>query len=63
MLWSRDARPKVIEEVGQLSVPDMGKELGKRWANLDRDQKESYKKMAREERENYACAMSADTSN
>ena len=58
MLWSRDARPKVIAELCQLSVPDMGKELGKRWANLDRDQKENYEKMARQERENYMVALS-----
>ena len=51
MLWKRDIQPKVIEELGELSVPDMGKELVRRWVNLDKGQIEKYENMARQERE------------
>ena len=35
----------------------MGKELGQRWATLDKEQKEGYEAMAREEKEKYRVAM------
>ena len=57
MLWSRDARPKVTEELGNLSVTDMAKELGKRWGSVAVEQKEEYEERARQEKEKYKTAM------
>ena len=57
MLWTQDVRPKVIEELGNLSMADMAKELGKRWGSVAVEQKEEYEERARQEKEKYKTAM------
>ena len=57
MLWTQDVRPKVIEELGNLSMADKAKELGKRWASIEVVQKEEYEGRARQEKERYNIAM------
>ena len=49
MLWSQDTRPKVIEELDNLSVTAMAKQLDKPWGALYKEQKEDYEDLARKE--------------
>lgn len=42
MLFSDDMRPTIKEELGNLPVPEMGKELGRRWSEVQEDVKAKY---------------------
>jgi hypothetical protein len=41
-LFAGEERPKVMAELGNISVGEVGKEMGRRWAVLDKDNKEKY---------------------
>ena len=45
--------------MGKLSFGEITKELGKRWAVLDAEVKEKYKRMAEEEKEKHQKALQA----
>ena len=40
--FSGEERPKVIAELGNISVGQVSKEIGRRWAELDKDKIEKY---------------------
>ena len=42
MLYARAERPKIVAELGNISVGEVGKQLGKRWVLLDVDIKGKY---------------------
>ena len=46
-------RPKVLEDLGNISVVEMGRELGRRWQSLSSEEKEIFDKKAKENREVY----------
>ena len=41
-LFSEEQRPLVMAELGNISVGEIGKELGRRWAVLDKDKNRKY---------------------
>ena len=41
-LFADEERPKVMAELGNISVGEVGKEMGRRWAELDKDKKGKY---------------------
>ena len=41
-LFARKERPRLIAELGNISVVEVGKELGRRWSRLDMAFKEKY---------------------
>ncbi|XP_021953334.1 high mobility group protein B2 [Folsomia candida] len=45
-LFSGEMRPKIRKENPGLSLGEMGKELGKRWASIDAASKKKYEKTA-----------------
>ena len=55
-LWAADNREKVKAHLGNLTVTEVAKELGKRWAEVDKEAKENYHKMAQEELAKYTLA-------
>jgi len=42
MLFCDDLRPTIKEELGNIPVPEMGKELGRRWSEVQEDVKAKY---------------------
>ena len=56
-LWAADNREKVKAHLGNLTVTEVAKELGKRWAEVDTETKEMYHKMAQEEKAKHTLAM------
>ena len=56
-LWAADNRERVRAQQGNLTVTEMAKELGRRWAEADTAIKEEYQKRAQEEKAKYALAM------
>ena len=42
MEFSQEERPKIVSDLGTLSLTDMGKELGKRWKMLPPEEKTVY---------------------
>ena len=57
MLWSMDERPKIIAELGNVSVTTVAKELGKRWETINPQIKTRYEELAKEEKEKYINFM------
>ena len=55
-LWCGEERQRIKAELGNLSTPQMAKELGSRWSSVDPDTKARYEKMAETEREKYRVA-------
>ena len=53
MLFARAERPKLVAELGNISVGEVGKELGRRWALIDVDSKGKYETAYREEKLRY----------
>ena len=41
-LFGKEERPRVMAQLGNISVGEVGKELGRRWAVLDKDRKGRY---------------------
>ena len=57
MLWSKDERTKVIAELGNISVTNVAKELGKRWTNINPEIKTRYEQLAMEEKDKFINSM------
>ena len=57
MEFAREERPKMISELGPISLGDSGKELGRRWQVLSRELREEYEVRSKENREKYAREM------
>ena len=55
--WSNDNRDLVRAQLGNLPLTEMSWELGRRWALVDEETKEEYKRRAREEMAEYTLAM------
>jgi len=53
LLFSGEERPKVKEELGNISVGEVAKELGRRWAEMDKTQKEKYEVASAEAKAKY----------
>ena len=53
LLFSLDARPEVLSELGQISTTEIGKVIGGRWKMLKEDEKEKYAARFRENQEKY----------
>ncbi|XP_021965203.1 high mobility group protein B2 [Folsomia candida] len=56
-LFSGEMRPKIRQENPGLSLGEMGKELGKRWASIDATSKKKYEKAAAAAKEEYQKKM------
>jgi len=57
MLFSDDMRPTIREELGNLSLGNMGKELGRRWGEIGEDVKAKYTEAYAALKEEYEKAM------
>eukprot|EP00571_Detonula_confervacea_P014304 CAMPEP_0172301090 /NCGR_PEP_ID=MMETSP1058-20130122/3041_1 /TAXON_ID=83371 /ORGANISM="Detonula confervacea, Strain CCMP 353" /LENGTH=69 /DNA_ID=CAMNT_0013011087 /DNA_START=56 /DNA_END=265 /DNA_ORIENTATION=+ len=44
MIFAKETRPTIKEELPDLTFGEVGKELGKRWRALTDDEKAAYKK-------------------
>jgi len=55
--WSMYERDEIKKEMGKLSPPEMGKELGRRWAALTPEVKQVYKERYNQENEMYKQAL------
>ena len=44
-LYAEDERPRVLAQLGNISIGEVGKELGRRWAVLDKKSKMKYEKI------------------
>jgi len=54
MLFSQEERPRVLADLGNLSLGEVGSELGKRWTSLDAEAKGKYDEKSMKEKERYA---------
>ena len=57
MEFVKEERPKMICELGPLSLGDSGKELGRRWQVLSKELREEYEVRSKENRVKYAREM------
>ena len=57
ILFAKEERAKVITELGVMSVGDMGKELGRRWRNLSREEKAVHEDKCKENKKKYETEM------
>ena len=55
--FSQEQRPVVMAELGNISVAEVGKELGKRWAALEKETKSKYENMVVEAKARYEEEM------
>ena len=53
LLFAGEERPRVVAELGNISVGEVGKELGRRWALLDKDSKGKYETAHMEDKARY----------
>ena len=51
--FSREERPKIIQEQGRLPLKEISKEISTRWKNLDEFSKQKYEKRVQENRNKY----------
>ena len=51
--FSGEERPRILEELGNLSATEVAKEVGIRWKNLAREEKKKYEDRFHENREKY----------
>ena len=61
MEFAREQRTNVLAEFGKLSLSEVGRELGKRWQSLSKDEKEKYELKSKENRARYEAEMKAFT--
>ena len=59
MEFAREQRSNVLAEFGKLSLSEVGKELGKQWRILSKDEKEKYELKSKENRARYEAEMKA----
>ena len=55
--FSRDERPKVVQECGNLSLKEMSKEISRRWKTLDELSKQIYEQRVHEGRKKYIVEL------
>eukprot|EP00092_Neocalanus_flemingeri_P090543 GFUD01114700.1.p1 GENE.GFUD01114700.1~~GFUD01114700.1.p1 ORF type:complete len:293 (-),score=117.01 GFUD01114700.1:159-1037(-) len=53
LLFAGEERPRVMAELGNISVGEVGNEMGRRWARLDKAGKEKYEVAHREAKARY----------
>ena len=53
MEFGKQERVKVLSELGNISIGDVGRELGKRWRALSKEEKDVFEREAKENREKY----------
>ena len=53
MEFSKEERAKVISDLGNISIGEVGRELGKRWQGLSKEEKDVFEKKAKENRDEY----------
>ena len=58
LLFAGEERPRVMAELGNISVGEVGKEMGRRWAGIDKDMKEKYETAHMEAKARYEQEMS-----
>ena len=56
-LFGEEERPRVREKLGNISVGEVEKELGRRWAVLDKDRKGRYETIHMEAKPRYKEEM------
>jgi len=61
ILWGRDNRVNVAKDLGNLTVPEMGRELGRHWLALDKATKLLYEQKAAAAIEQYKLALAPYT--
>eukprot|EP00357_Protocruzia_adherens_P018352 CAMPEP_0114994682 /NCGR_PEP_ID=MMETSP0216-20121206/13281_1 /TAXON_ID=223996 /ORGANISM="Protocruzia adherens, Strain Boccale" /LENGTH=436 /DNA_ID=CAMNT_0002358583 /DNA_START=105 /DNA_END=1415 /DNA_ORIENTATION=+ len=54
MIFGKEIRPGVVEEMPSASVTEVMKEIAKRWASLDEERKEEYNEKAKLDKQRYA---------
>ena len=53
MEFSKQERATVISDLGNISIGEVGRELGKRWQGLSKEEKDVFEKKAKENRDEY----------
>ena len=53
LVFARAERPKILSELGNLSVSEVGRELGKRWSSLGSEEKSVFVEISKENRSKY----------
>ena len=51
--FAREARPNIILELGNISTPEIGKETGTRWKELDQEEKNKFVQRFQQNKEKY----------
>ena len=57
LLWSKERRENIKDEMGNLSMVDMGRELGKRWKTESPEVKDFYENIYKTKKETYLKDM------
>ena len=55
--FAQEERPKVLAELGTMSIGEAGKELGRRWKSLSELEKKAYEEKSRDNGKKYAIQM------
>ena len=61
MEFAKDQRSKVLEDLGKLSLTEVGKELGRRWQSLSKADKQVFEVKSKENRTKYESEMKVFT--
>ena len=61
MIWSQENRAAIRADLGNLTMPELSKELGRRWAALEVADRLTYEHKAKAAKEEYHAALSAYT--
>jgi len=59
MLFAKEERIKVINEMGKLATGDVGKEMGKRWGLMDQQERKKYEDAYMKDKARYVAEMKA----
>ena len=62
MEFASKERAKILEDLGNLNLVEVGRELGRRWKSLSEQEKEPFESMAKQNRSRYQIEMKAFTS-
>eukprot|EP00744_Colponema_vietnamica_P000996 GILI01001710.1.p1 GENE.GILI01001710.1~~GILI01001710.1.p1 ORF type:complete len:268 (+),score=92.14 GILI01001710.1:138-941(+) len=61
MIFGKEMRPRIIEEHPDFSVTDVMKEIGRRWAELNQEEKCPFEEKASEDKQRYEAELSSYT--
>jgi hypothetical protein len=59
MEFAKSERPTILKDLGNLSLVEVGKELGRRWKSLSEEEKGAFESISKENRARFAIEMTA----